>query len=258
MLARQMDWIAPNHYDRASNRLIMSIHSWVIRTGHKTIVIDTCVGNDKCRPVMKNFHHLNTRYMENMTMQGVHPDEVDYVLCTHLHADHVGWNTRRVDGRWIPTFPNATVICSEAELSSLRACLADPAAPMDAREIWVDSILPLLEHGKLQTVPGEHQLSPEVSIQPAPGHTEGSIAVWVASDGQCAVACGDVCQHPLQVFYPELNSAFCEQPVIARDTRMALFSQCIQKNALLLPTHWGFPHYGRLGLIGDTFSIDWV
>ena len=252
-------WLAPNHYDVAKGRLVMGTHSWIVRTGRHNVLVDTCIGNHKPRPVSPGFDRLELPYLERLAQAGLAPGDIDFVLCTHLHVDHVGWNTRLQDGRWVPTFPNARVLCSQSELASAEA-KANGRGDAEDREVWNDSVLPVLEAGALQALRGTHVLEEGrdgvLRVEPTPGHTPGHVALSAESQGERMYFAGDICHHPLQVYHPDVNSRFCEDADAARAMRRQVLSQCAESGALFAPAHWGPPHAGRIRAAGAAFRID--
>lgn len=257
MIESHLEWLSPNHYCTVRRRLVMGTHSWVLKTGRHTVVVDTCVGNQKRRPGTPGFDGLNEPYLARLAEAGVRPEDVDYVLCTHLHADHVGWNTQLDDGRWVPTFPRAAVVCSRRELERARRAALEGRPDTDDRAVWFDSILPVLAAGLLRTVEGRFEIEAGLRLEPAPGHTAGNAVVWVESGAESALFAGDVCHHPLQVYYPDLNSCFCADPGQARSTRMNLLAECARRGTLLVPAHWGAPFAGRVLYRADGFAVAW-
>jgi glyoxylase-like metal-dependent hydrolase (beta-lactamase superfamily II) len=156
--------MAPNFYVPSTNQFIMSVHSWLIRTPRHNILVDTCCGNAKNRPGSPHFHQLDTPYLDRLQAAGVAPEDIDYVLCTHLHVDHVGWNTRLLDGRWAPTFPNAKYVFSREELN-----FWDPSKnPHLPRDVFADSVLPVIAAKQDQVVRMTDQLGDSLLIEPAP------------------------------------------------------------------------------------------
>jgi glyoxylase-like metal-dependent hydrolase (beta-lactamase superfamily II) len=247
MLTSQLEWLVPNHYSPNHDRLITSIHSWLIRTDRQNILLDCCAGNHKNRPGLSRFHQLDTPYLQRLRAAGVHPEQIDVVLCTHLHADHVGWNTMLVDGSWKPTFPNAKYLFSRIE-NEIGDPRRNPAADQDPQRggAYRDSVLPIVEAGQAVLVDGDHAVNDEMTIVPASGHTPGHIAIWLASQAGRAVFSGDALHHPLQVLAPHWNSRFCEVPAEARRTRRRLLEQCVERHAAMFPGHFGAPHVARI------------
>lgn len=256
-IERQIDWLAPNFYDVAKKRFVMGTHSWLLRTARHTILVDTCIGNHKPRPASPGFDNLEQPYLERLAEAGFRPADIDLVLCTHLHVDHVGWNTRLVDGRWVPTFPNAKVLCSKAELASAEAKVNGAHGDADDRAVWQDSLLPVLEAGQFETIEGRHAIEDGLEVEPTPGHTPGHVVLHAHSQGERMLFSGDLCHHPIQVVYPEVNSRFCEDAAGARATRRRVLGECAASGALFAPAHWGPPHAARILSLGDAFALQW-
>ena len=259
VLERHLGWLVPNHYSREHDRLITSLHSWLIRTERHTILLDCCAGNHKIRPGFAQFNQLNTPYLERLREAGAAPEEIDIVLCTHLHSDHVGWNTILRDGRWVPTFPNARYLFSrtEHEWGDPRK---NPEADCDPQRsnAYRDGVIPVIEAGQAELVDGTHAIDDAMLIEPAPGHTRGHIIVKLDERGEKAVFCGDAIHHPLQVYAAHWNSAFCELPKEASATRRRMLEHCAEHRALLFPTHFGVPHVAAIAKAGDSFSLRFV
>ena len=248
-------WMMPNYYAEKTNQFIASIHSWLIRSKHHVILVDTCCGNGKHRPEFPRFHNLDTPYLERLRAAGVEPEDVDYVLCTHLHVDHVGWNTRLVDGRWVPTFPNAKYIFSRAERDHWDPTL-NLDLPEDSKAIFEDSIHPVIAARQDRVVEAAHQIEEGLLIEPAPGHTPGHVMLRLLSGSEEAVFSGDILHHPIQVYRPQWNSRFCTDPVQSERTRKRVLEHCAEHNCRLLPAHFGSPHLGWVRRKGSGFSFD--
>jgi len=255
-----LDWLAPRHYDTAKQRLVMGTHSWIVRSGRHTVLVDTCIGNHKLRPSSPGFDRLELPYLKRLAEAGLRPEDIDYVLCTHLHVDHVGWNTQLDNGRWVPTFPRAKVLCSRAELASAEAKANADAPGEDDRAVWQDSVLPVLEAGAIQALDGEHAIEEGrqgfLRVQPTPGHTPGHVVLRAESQGQRMLFAGDICHHPLQVCHPDVNSRFCEDAVAARSMRRRVLADCAESGALFAPAHWGAPHAGHIHAAGEAFRVE--
>jgi glyoxylase-like metal-dependent hydrolase (beta-lactamase superfamily II) len=260
LIKKHQDWLLPNHLDMTSGRIIASMHSWLVETPHHKILIDGCIGNDKDRNPYRDWHQMQTNWPAKLQYAGVSPAEIDYVLCTHLHVDHVGWNTQLIDGSWQPTFPRARYVFSKVELAQLEQSLqnlddSDQFALVN-KKTYYDSIAPIL--GQTDLVVESHDLiSDRLSIQLTPGHTAGSITLSVASEGEGARFCGDICHHPLQAYEPWMNSAYCELPNEAIDARRTLLETCAEDNLLLMPAHFGPSHAAYVDRRGDSFSLRW-
>ena len=256
-IERNLGWLAPNHYDPVKKRFVMGTHTWLLRTQKHVILVDTCIGNHKARPNSPGFDNLEQPYLERLAQAGFKPEDIDFVLCTHLHVDHVGWNTQLRDGRWVPTFPNAKVLCSKAELASAEAKAKANRPGDDDRAVWQDSLLPVLEAGQLLAVEGRHAIEDGLLVDPTPGHTPGHVVLRAESAGERMLFAGDLCHHPLQVYYPDVNSRFCEDAAGARAMRRRVLADCAESGALFAPAHWGPPHAGRVESTGGSFSLRW-
>jgi len=241
-----LPWLAPTYYDPAADRIVSSIHSWALKTRHHTILIDTCVGNHKHRPDAPRFHMLNRPYMDNFAKAGLTVEDIDYVLCTHLHVDHVGWNTRLEGGRWVPTFPKAKYVFSKADRDYF-----DPARGAGGKIernalVFNDSVLPILEAKQDMLVDGTMQLGDDLTIEPAPGHSPGHVLITLASKGAEALFIGDIMHNPIQIYHPHWSSAFCSDPEQARRTRRRVLERAAGKGSVLYPCHFAGPHVGRV------------
>jgi len=248
------DWMVPNHYDEASGWLKLSIHSWLIKVGGKRILIDTCVGNHKPRPARPKWDMMETKYLERLKAAGVSPDEVDMVMCTHLHVDHVGWNTRLENGRWVPTFKNAKYVFSREDYDFYHRLDSDPQKGPANGGSFRDSVLPVVEAGLAQMVSGAVSLDENLKVEPAPSHTPGTIAIKFESRGEKALFCGDILHHAVQVFHPEWNSFACLDQDNARKSRRVALEHCAGSGALLMPCHFGAPFTCHIDRKGNGFA----
>ncbi len=246
VVAEHGHWLVPNHYDIEKKRFVLSVHSWLIRTAHHNILVDTCGGDDKERPDFLAFHRKKTGYLQKLAAVGLRPEDIHFVLCTHLHVDHVGWNTRLDNGRWVPTFPNAKYVFSPADLALYDAKAGIGGGSDERTRVYNDSVLPIIEAGLAEHVSGEHQLGDGLRIEPAPGHTPGHVVVTAEGGGRSALFTGDILHHPIQVFEPDWNSAFCVDQTAARATRRRVLSRCADNGSLLCPAHFGAPHCGHV------------
>jgi glyoxylase-like metal-dependent hydrolase (beta-lactamase superfamily II) len=251
---RHMSWLAPTHYDVKANRLVSSIHSWLIRTPHHTILLDTCSGNHKNRPWNSRFHQLDTPYIARLAEAGVSPEQIDIVLCTHLHTDHCGWNTQLKNGKWVPTFPNAKYLFSRLEHERWK-----PTPGNEARaELYNDSVLPVIASKQAVLLEGTHQIDDLFTIEPAAGHTVGHVMMTAKSAGKSGFFCGDVIHHAIQVYEPEWNTKYCEDQALAAITRRALLERCAEDRALLFPTHFAPPYVAGVFEYAGRFSPAFV
>ncbi len=244
--AEERDWLVPNFLDRETGRMIRAIQSYVIRTDHHVILVDACVGNDKERPSTPNWTHMQTPWLANMAALGVAPEEVDFVLCTHLHADHVGWNTRLVDGRWVPTFPNAKYLFHRDEYTYWENNIDEVEGPGSADGCFEDSVLPVMEAGQAELVGGDYQIDDRLHLAPTPGHLPGHVVLNLEAGGERAVFCGDVIHHAVQCARPEWNSRFCWNAEMSSATRRKFVESHADTGTLILPGHFPTPTAGRI------------
>ena len=194
------DWLRPD-FVTDDGRMRLSMHSVVIESAGLRIIVDTCVGNDKSRPGAPPFEQLSTPFLGDLEAAGFAPETIDYVVCTHLHVDHVGWNTRLVDGQWVPTFPNARYLFVQAEYDYWRA------EPQDYGPVFEDSVQPVMDAGLADLVSPDHRINDEVWFESTPGHTPGHVSVIISSAGERAVITGDMIHHPLQFARPDMASS---------------------------------------------------
>jgi len=235
-------WLEPTLMDPATGQLIFAFHSIVIKTRRATILVDTCSGNDKERPHKLRYHRKNWPYLANLAAAGFAPGDIDYVLCTHLHADHVGWNTRLIDGRWVPTFPNARYVFARQEWEHWR--VAELRAEYTTDPYYEDSMLPIMESGQTELVATDYAFDNNVWIEPWPGHTPGHVCVVVRGQGASVVLSGDIMHTALQCAEPQLNSCFCVDGEAARATRRRLLETFADTPVTLIPAHFPTPTAG--------------
>jgi glyoxylase-like metal-dependent hydrolase (beta-lactamase superfamily II) len=249
--AREIAWLAP-HFADEDGRLKMSVHALVIVTPKRRIVVDTCIGNDKQREIPA-WSHLQTRFLDDMEAAGFGRETIDTVLCTHLHVDHVGWNTMLVDGEWRPTFPNARYLMGRREFEYWRD-EADAAAgdPM----IFADSVKPVWDAGLVDLVETDHVVCDEVSLVPTLGHTPGHVSVRIASGGEEALITGDFIHHPCQLAHPEWASAADYDPAASTRTRESMFGDLAASPTLVIGTHFAAPTAGHVRRDGAVFRFE--
>lgn len=241
-LARFAPGFAPDHYVPAMNRFIVTIQLWVVRIGDKVIVIDTGVGNFKNRPAAR-MNMLNGLVLPWLEAAGAGPDQVTHVVNTHLHSDHVGWNTRLDDGRWLPTFPKARYLLPKIDFDLFDAQLHGGNAMASAGS-FVDSVMPVIDAGLVDFVEPGDMIAGALEVEALPGHTPGQYGLRLRSQGQEGMFCADVFHSPMQIALPDLNTAFCMQPDQARATRHALLPRLVERQALIMPCHFGAPYCG--------------
>ena len=246
----QIPWLRRPFVD-AAGWWYMSFHALLIETPTLRILVDTCFGNDKTRGVL-GMDGLQTRFLEAFEATGVTAEQVDIVVCTHLHLDHIGWNTRLVDGRWIPTFSNARTLLGREEFDHWREQHCDPIHRM----AFAESIQPLWDAGLIDLVETDHQICPEVRLQPTLGHTPGHVSVRIHSAGSEALITGDSVHHPAQLAHPEWCIQFDHDQQQSFETRKRLLADCAERGVLMIGTHFMAPTAGRVRREGEAFRLD--
>ena len=252
-LDRHRAWLEPKLLDPATGKLMLSIHAFVLRTRHHKILVDACSGNDKERPSRPLFHRQNRPWLDRLAAAGFAPEDIDVVLCTHLHIDHVGWNTRLLDGRWVPTFPNARYLITRAEWEHWQN-EENLNSYADDSHIK-DSVLPIVEHRQAEFVSMDHVIDDEVSFEPTPGHTPGHAAVRIRSRGAEAVLSGDLMHTAVQVAEPEISSFFCTDRGLSARTRRAFLEGCAERPVIVLPAHFPTPTGGFVERDGQAYRF---
>ena len=248
---KPLSWMVP-HFMNEEGKLIASVHALVVETPTLTVVVDTCIGNDKERMPNKNWHKMQTRFLEDFRAAGFDPEKIDAVLCTHLHVDHVGWNTYWDGAAWKPTFPNARYLMAKSEFEYWERH-EDAVTP---HQVFLDSVAPVVEAGLVDLVETTHQVCPEVSLVPTLGHTPGHVSVRIQSQGEEALITGDFLHHPCQMAHPEWASAVDYDAEASTATRWRMLEAYAGTDNLLIGTHFAGPTAGRVVKDGDVFRLD--
>ncbi len=274
MLADHPDWIDPATYDTETGKVQMDIHTWVVRHVGRVILVDTGAGNGKDRPAMPVLDHLHHPYLARLAAAGVQPGDVDYILLTHTHADHVGWNTHWDSRQWMPTFPNAVLICSDLEWrysaaldsrddAAVTAIRAEAGLGLPIRTpvpgVFQDSLAPLEAAGRLrrvQTNGGE--VLPGLRFLPAAGHSIDHAAIALESQGKYAVFGGDLLHHPFELHDMSLVSTFCEFPDAARASRQKIVQHVLDTDALYFSSHFPSTSVGKITQTGESFGWEFL
>ncbi len=243
-------WLRP-HFADAEGRLRMSIHAFVIETPTRRIVVDTCLGNDKQGRRIPGWNDLHLPFLEDLAAAGYPRATIDTVLCTHLHVDHVGWNTMKDGDRWVPTFPNARYLMGREE----HAHWTGPHDRDDIRTVFADSVRPVFDAGLVDLVETDHRISDEISLIPTFGHTPGHVSVRIVSQGEEALITGDFLHHPCQIAHPEWSSTADWDAAQAEATRQRMYAALADRPVLILGTHFAGATAGHLVREGSAYRL---
>jgi glyoxylase-like metal-dependent hydrolase (beta-lactamase superfamily II) len=246
---RQTPWLYPDFVNE-QDQMLLSIHALLVEAPGLRLVVDTCIGNDRPRAITGG-QPLATTFLEAMAEAGWSREGVDAVICTHLHVDHVGWNTMLVDGAWVPTFPNARYLLGRVEFEHWSA-----EAGEENQAILDDSVRPVIDAGLAEFVDMDHRLSPEVRLIPTTGHTPGHVSVVIESEGQTAVITGDMSHHPCQMAHPHWSPSFDSDPKASAVTRARMFAEWADQPVLVIGTHYAAPTAGHVRRDGEAFRFE--
>jgi glyoxylase-like metal-dependent hydrolase (beta-lactamase superfamily II) len=255
---RPLTWMKP-HFMTEDGALRISIHALVVETPTRRILVDTCVGNDKSRPAIPDWHNLQLPFLKDLEEAGFKPDSIDTVVCTHLHVDHVGWNTMLVGGKWLPTFPKARYLLGQREFDYWRSeAEADRAHEgFDAIQVAVfaDSVKPIFDAGLVDLVDVDHRVCEEVRLVPTHGHTPGHVSVRIESKGEKAFITGDFIHHPCQLAHPDWATLVDYDPSASTKTREKTFGVLASDESLVIGTHWAGVTAGHIVRDGATYRL---
>lgn len=254
-----VEQIPHSFYRPERNSLYAFLQSWVIRAGDLTILFDTGAGNHKQRPGIPVFGDLDTPFLANLAADGLQPEDIDIVICSHLHIDHVGWNTRLQDQHWVPTFPNARYLFPRIDRAYWDPGNSEEPRPSTVgvqvnANVFEDSVQPILDAGQAELVDDGYTVAPGITLTLHPGHTPGHLVLHLDSDGEQALFVGDILHHPAQVFQPDWNSVYCEDPDAARASRRQILTLAADTGARLVPAHFGGAHFVWVEREGDGFK----
>ena len=243
-----LDWLRPD-FVTDEGRMKLSIHALVIESDGQTIIVDTCCGNNKDRPGAPAFDNLETDFLGELSRCGFSPTDVDVVLSTHLHVDHVGWNTQLIDGTWVPTFPNAEYLFVRPEFEHWAA------EPQDYGPVFEDSVQPIIDAGLATVVEADHQITANISLELTAGHTPGHVSVVIESGNDMALITGDMTHHPVQFAHPEMASSADWRQDMSTETRFEAYKKW-SDGRLVIGTHFAGRTAGRLKPVGDVWSFE--
>ena len=243
-----LDWLRPD-FVTDEGRMKLSIHALVIESDGQTIIVDTCCGNNKDRPGAPAFDNLETDFLGELSRCGFSPTDVDVVLSTHLHVDHVGWNTQLIDGTWVPTFPNAEYLFVRPEFEHWAA------EPQDYGPVFEDSVQPIIDAGLATVVEADQQITANISLELTAGHTPGHVSVVIESGNDMALITGDMTHHPVQFAHPEMASSADWRQDMSTATRFEAYKKW-SDGRLVIGTHFAGRTAGRLKPVGDVWSFE--
>jgi glyoxylase-like metal-dependent hydrolase (beta-lactamase superfamily II) len=244
-------WLRP-HFADENGRLTMSIHSFLVTTPTHRIIVDTCLGNDKQHRRIPHWNDRQGPFLADLAAAGFPPESIDTVLCTHLHVDHVGWNTTLKDGKWVPTFPKARYLMGRAEYEYWSGATSRE----DMQFILADSVNPIIDAGLVTLVETDHRLCEEISLIPTVGHTPGHVSVLINSRGEQALITGDFMHHPCQIAHPEWDTTADSDPEQGIRTRRIMFERLAGTPVLVIGTHFAGATAGRIVRDGETWRLD--
>ena len=245
---QKIPWLVPD-FAQPDGILLMSIHALVVESQGRKILVDTCLGNDKKRGI-PDWNMRTGPFLQDLAAAGCPRESVDTVVCTHLHVDHVGWNTMKVGDKWVPTFPNARYLIGRKEWDYWGKEPVNPDEP-----IMDDSVRPILDAGLADLVEADHKLTNEVWLEPTHGHTPGHVSVRISSGGEDAVITGDMVHHPSQIAKPEWASSFDYDQKASTATRHDAFARWSKGNYLVIGTHFNSPTAGKIVRDGGAYRF---
>ncbi|MBW5422337.1 MBL fold metallo-hydrolase [Streptomyces sp. BG9H] len=246
------EWLAPDFWDPESGRVMAAVQTWVLRSEGRTVLVDTGVGNGRVRPHAPHFADLDTDFLARLASAGVRPEDVDIVVNTHLHADHVGWNTRDEGGNWVPTFPRATYLMPAADHAHFGPRGADEES---SDPVFADSVAPVDRAGQTQLWSGTHRIDRHLTLEAAPGHTPGSSVLRLASGADRAVFVGDLLHTPVQILEPGHSSCLCVDPREAAATRVRVLGRAADERELVVPAHFRGAGAAEVRREGGKFAV---
>lgn len=253
VLSSNRHWLQPDSLD-AADRIVLCFQSHIIRTPHHTILVDTCIGNDKTLPGQQRWNRKqDDTWATGLAAAGLRIEDIDYVMCTHLHADHVGWNTRLQNGRWAPTFPNARYLFSATELAYVSNLHAQTPLPY-----MEESVLPVVVAGQADLVSSDHALGDHLRLLSTPGHTIDHFAVEIGRGRADAVITGDLIHSPLQAKHPELQMYIDHDPAQAVATRRSFLERFCDTGTVCCFSHFPLPSNGRVKRWENGFRCEYV
>ncbi|HEY5679566.1 MAG TPA: MBL fold metallo-hydrolase [Pseudomonadales bacterium] len=244
----EVPWLRPFIDD--DGRIVLSVHALVVESEGERLIVDTCIGNDKERTYPR-WNRMQTDFLDRLAQAGYPPETIDTVMCTHMHVDHVGWNTRLTDDGWVPTFTRARYLFAEDEWAYWQR------EPQEFGPVVEDSVQPIFDAGLAEVVGQTHRVTDEVWLEPTPGHTPGHVSVHIASAGEEAIITGDMIHHPCQIAHPEWSSSADWNQEASAETRDAFLERYADRPVLVIGTHFAAPTAGHIVRDGESFRLDY-
>lgn len=245
-VASIIESLVPGSICTHSGDLILPIQGFLLKTPSHTILVDSCVGNHKTIPEISDWHQRSDiRFKSSLSAAGVRFEDIDYVLCTHLHTDHVGWNTQLVDGRWVPTFPNARYLMPAADETVHRSLNS---------HMYVESVQPVVEAGQAELVQAGHMLGDHVSLFPTPGHTPGHVSIVIRSQQVEAIITGDALHSSAQCWHPDWHFKYDADATLAAASRIQLLEHVAESRSIVLGSHFLLPSVGQISAHKQAFQ----
>jgi len=246
-LEPHLDWLAPDALSADELRLKLPVQSYLVRSARHTLLIDTCIGCRKSHDVFRGWGaRSDETWLANLRAAGVSPADIDTVMCTHLHVDHCGWNTQQVDGRWVPTFPNAKYLFARPEYEASAAANSI---------VFRENVLPVMEAGQAVLVELDHEIEHGIRFEPTVGHTPGHVAVALASNGARAVMSGDLIHSPLQLAFPEWSPRVDWDRALSARTRRGFLERHADSDVIVMTAHFPQPSMGQVLSTGNAFRF---
>jgi len=255
-LEENLSWLAPGGYNRDTGNVVLCFQSYVVKTPHHNILVDACIGNDKNFPLRPTWNKKNdSSWMNALHAAGLRPEDIDFVMCSHLHGDHVGWNTRLEHGRWVPTFPKARYLFSKKEYEFWTG----PHVPAGfAPDPIKESVLPIIEANRAELVTSDHELNDHIRLTPTPGHTPDHFAVCAGKGHDHAVFTGDLIHSPIQARYPELVMRVDTDRAQGVATRRKFFERYCDTDTLCCTMHFPSPSVGYIKRWDNGFRLEYA
>jgi glyoxylase-like metal-dependent hydrolase (beta-lactamase superfamily II) len=244
---REQPWLVPDFADEHGN-ITLRVQALVIDQPGRRVLVDPCVGNAKQR-ALPFWHEQSFPFMERFTEAGFDAASIDVVVHTHLHADHVGWDTHLVDGTWVPTFTNARHLYTEAELAFCRD------RGIEGEDVYGDSVGPIVDGGLADVVDADTDLGGGLRLEATPGHTPGHVSLWLESGGETALVTGDFVHHPAQLARPTWAEVGDDDVALAEATRRRMFARAAEQDTLFIGTHFPTRPAGRVVADGDAWRF---